>query len=94
MVLAVNHMNTSILPIINSHLEKYLPLNGKTFVKDGQRRKINIDVKTVKYPYKAIQYFGDVENLDCADEFRFSCLENFESFLVFENQLNKMLGKL
>jgi hypothetical protein len=82
------------LPIINSHLESYINLNGKTFVKDGQRRKINIGSNLIKYPYKAIAFRGDVENLDCQDEFRFSCLENFESFLVYENQLNKMLAKV
>lgn len=82
------------LPTINSHLASYINLNGKTFIKDGQRRRINIGSSLIKYPYKAISYKGDVENLDCADEFRFSCLENFESFLQFETQLNKMLGKL
>jgi len=81
------------LPIINSHLESYINLNGKTFVKNGQRHKVNICSNLIKYPYKAISYKGDVENLDCENEFRFSCLENFESFLVYENQLNKMLSK-
>jgi hypothetical protein len=82
------------LPIINSHLASYINLNGKTFVKNGQRHKVNISSSLIKYPYKAIAFCGDVENLDCQDDFRFSCLQDFESFLVYENQLNKMLGKL
>ena len=77
----------------NSHLEKYISLNSKTFTKNGQRHKIHISGSIIKFPYKCYSYSGAIENLDCADEYRFSCLENYESFDCWVGQLEKMLNK-
>lgn len=86
-----NLNKTMSLPTINSHLEKYKDLNGKTFIKDKMRHRVNIGAYIIKYPYKALKWDGSIENLDCPDEYKFSCLNNYESFDTWSVKLEKML---
>jgi hypothetical protein len=78
----------------NNHLSEYLPLNNTFLFRAGKKYRIIIEEVTIKYPVRGVALTGCLEEINCENEYKYVCLNNYDSFELYTKSLSNCLERI